>query len=433
MNPSADNPQTFAPEFPAIDDYIDSDQRPLLTALKELAVARGLAVYLVGGCVRDLLLGLPINDLDIVVLGNAPQLAKDVAGLLGGHYVAHDRFGTATISLGESNVDLVTARREKYPQPGALPFVEPASLKEDLARRDFSINAMAVPLNAKKPVLIDPLCGKADLKKGLIRTLHSESFRDDPTRLLRAVRYEQRLGFQLARDTEQQLKSAVHGGFLVQVSGDRIRHELERIFEEAHPEKALVRAVELGVLQSIFAPLNRPDWVTRWGSVAHDIDPAGEAGRLGWLAALAFPLTPQEGEGLIQRLNMPLEMALVVRNTIQLREMAGALAQPYLRPSELSGCLKGMGVEALKVVAGIADTDRVTERLIYYLAELRHIDVSLGGNDLLDLGVPVGPAVGQVLSRLRCARLNGEVNDEGEERQWVKRILAEGCLDSWRQ
>ena len=433
MNPSADNPQTLAPEFPAIEDYIGSDQLSVLTALKEPAVARGLPVYLVGGCVRDLLLGLPIKDLDIVVEGNAPQLAKDVASLLGARCVVHDRFGTATISVAKSNLDLVTARREKYPQPGALPHVEPATLMDDLARRDFSINAMAFPLNAKNPALIDPLSGQADLRQGVIRTLHSESFSDDPTRLLRAVRYEQRLGFQLAPDTEQQLASAVHGGFLLHVSGDRIRHELERIFEEARPDKALVRAVELDVLQSIFAPLNRADCVTRWQSVADEIEPAEEAGKLAWLAALAFPLTPGEGEGLIHRLNMPQEMASVVRDTIQLREMAGALAQPTLKPSELFRCLQGMSMEALTVVAGLTGSGRVAERLVYYLAELRHIEVSVGGNDLLKLGVPAGPAVGQVLSRLWGARLDGEVNDEREERQLVKRIVASGCLDSWRQ
>ena len=216
--------------------------------LISLAELRDVAVYLVGGPVRDWLLGLPAKDLDFVVEGNAPELAREMASRMGGQAVVHGRFGTATLSRGDLRVDLATARRETYPAPGALPQVEPSSILDDLARRDFSINAMAAPMGGADKTLLDPKGGLEDLGRGSIRILHSRSFRDDPTRLFRAVRYEQRLGFAIEKATETLLVDAVESDCLDSVSGDRIRHELHWIFEEKEPVRTLIRANDLGLL-----------------------------------------------------------------------------------------------------------------------------------------------------------------------------------------
>ena len=423
MNRPAVDLESTAPCFPPIEDYVDGAYLPLLQSLKDLSFARGEAVYLVGGPVRDRLLGLPVKDLDFVVEGNAPALARDLAGQIGGRAVVHGRFGTATVSLNEVKLDLVTARREVYPVPGALPEVEPASLDEDLVRRDFSINAMALPLGGDS-TLYDPLGGRVDLHDGLIRSLHSGSFRDDPTRLFRAVRYERRLGFRLERETEIQLLAAVRAKVGEGVSGDRFRHELARIFEEEFPAKALVRAVELGVLPHLHPALRRTDILERWAAVREEADRSGEAGPLAWLAALAYPLPAGDGESLAHRLNMPAAWARVVRDAIKVRQLEYSLAGQDLAPSEGYRLLEGISLETLYLGAGVADLPGTAGNLASYLTTWRHVRPFLGGQDLLDLGVPAGPLVGRVLDDLHRAVLDRQVTGEDEERQWVRDFLA---------
>src|SRR5437763_10234033 len=191
----------------------------LLPALDGLEPA-----FLVGGAVRDLLLGRGTVDLDVAIEGDARAVARELAGRLGGEAKEHDRFGTATVRAGDLTVDLATTRRETYAEPGALPEVEPARLGEDLARRDFTINAMAASLGAAAlGELVDPHGGREDLEAGVIRVLHPGSFTDDPTRLLRAVRYEARFGFRMDPETERFARAAIAAGTPSTVSGARIR------------------------------------------------------------------------------------------------------------------------------------------------------------------------------------------------------------------
>ena len=213
MNPASQDASTRSPStppaLPKVDEKAGADARHLLEALQELAGDRGLRPHLVGGPVRDWLLGLPIHDLDVVVEGDAPALARALARALDGKVIVHHRFGTATVTVGKASIDLVTARKETYPYPGALPEVQPATLADDLARRDFTVNAMALPLGGARDVLVDPLGGDADLKSGTIRIIHGGSFRDDPTRMFRAARYEQRLGFAMDEQTLASCRDAL--------------------------------------------------------------------------------------------------------------------------------------------------------------------------------------------------------------------------------
>ena len=211
MNPSADAPRSSSYPQPAIEELIGGGLLVLFDALRELSKTHALPVHLVGGPVRDWLMGWDIRDLDFVLEGDAPSLARELAQRVNGQVTVHNRFGTATVELGGDRIDLVTARKEVYPVPGALPAVEPSSLLDDLARRDFTINAMAVPLDGGMAEVIDPFGGREDLRDGLVRTIHGRSFRDDPTRLFRAVRYEQRLDFALSGETLKQFLAAVKG------------------------------------------------------------------------------------------------------------------------------------------------------------------------------------------------------------------------------
>ena len=293
------------------------NQRTALDELRRLANEAGVAAFLVGGPVRDSLLGVPVNDLDISVVGDAPALAQSLANATGGRLTVHPRFGTASVAAAGCTVDLVTARRETYPKPAALPVVTAGSLADDLARRDFTINAMAVPLAAALEQVVDPHGGRADLDAGIIRALHRESFRDDPTRIFRAVRYEQRFAFRLSDDTRCDLESAVAAGAIAMLSGDRLRHELDRILHETSPLPALQRAEALGVLTATHPALGAShldglhDWTAR---------------PLAWLAALVWPLHDSTGSSVAARLNTPSDWTRVISDTATLTERLPDLA-----------------------------------------------------------------------------------------------------------
>jgi tRNA nucleotidyltransferase (CCA-adding enzyme) len=317
-------------------------------------------------------------------------------------------------------MDLVTARKEVYPRPGALPKVTPGTIIDDLARRDFSINAVALPLSATQPGLVDPHGGVDDIGRGIIRTLHPASFIDDPTRMLRAVRYERRLGFNLEDSTLNDLRGALASGAMATVSGDRWRHELDRILDEAHPGDALVRAVELGILAGIHPGLTRSDAIERISS-----SPNAGPGPGSHLAGLVYPLSQVEGEALIRRLKLSKLRAKLVRDTICLRESERKLKTTVSTASKLVASLDGIDPEAVGAVAILTEDPQIRQGLDRYIAEYRTVSPRLNGEDLLAMGVTQGPEVGELLARLRDARLDGLVETADDEREmardWISR------------
>ncbi len=424
MNPSSDDLRSSSLALSAIEESIGAVHLPLFSALKELAGSYALSVYLVGGPVRDWLMGWQMRDLDFVVESDAPSLARVLAQRVTGQVVAHHRFGTATVELDGAAIDLVTARKEVYPVPGALPVVEPASLQDDLARRDFTINAMALPLDGDAGELVDPLGGRQDLVSGLVRTIHPKSFSDDPTRLFRAVRYEQRLDFTLSDETMSQFSAAVERRSCDTVSGDRLRHELALIFREQHPERALNRANELGLLSSLVPGLGQGEWVTRWAEFGDSDGKGQDAEWRPWLAALAYPLGTADGEALIRRLNMPRNWARVVRSSNELRAMTDSLSSSGLSLSVLARLLDGLEADTIGIVSSISDSPQMARNLNRYLESNGDLRPALKGGDLLKMGVPSGPMIGKVLSELRDLRLDRRISSEEEERQWVKKLVA---------
>jgi tRNA nucleotidyltransferase (CCA-adding enzyme) len=245
-----------------IEKNLPGEAVALIKQAVALAGSKNLPLYLVGGSVRDLLLGRTnVNyDLDLVVEGDAVALAGELVEKTGGKLSAHLMFNTAKIDLGKWTIDVAMARTESYALPGALPVVTPGTLKTDLFRRDFTVNAMAVSLNAGNyGKLIDLYGGFNDLNGKNIRILHNNSFADDPTRIWRAIRYEQRLGFSIEPDTLRLLKRDIV--LLQTVGGYRLRRELELVLKEKEPEKALIRADELGVLQALHPALKADEWL----------------------------------------------------------------------------------------------------------------------------------------------------------------------------
>jgi tRNA nucleotidyltransferase (CCA-adding enzyme) len=243
-----------------IEKNLPAELVALIKQAAATAASKTLPLYLVGGIVRDLLLGQPNFDLDLVVEGDAIGLAKEIAEKVEGKLTVHKMFNTAKIVLDKWTIDIAMARTETYARPGTLPVVAPGTLKTDLFRRDFTINAMAVSLNTDNyGELMDLYGGLNDLKKKYIRILHEKSFIDDATRIWRAVRYEQRLGFQIEPGTLKLLKRDV--AQLKTVGGYRLRRELELVLKEKEPEKALVRADGLGVLKELNTSLTADEWL----------------------------------------------------------------------------------------------------------------------------------------------------------------------------
>ena len=378
----------------------------------------------------------PVKDLDLVVEGDGPKLAHWVAGQLGGEVLSHPRFGTSTLLLGGNRIDFVSARRETYPRPGALPEVSASTIADDLARRDFTINALALHLGDRRPKVMDPRGGLDDIRRGLIRTLHPDSFVDDPTRILRAVRYEQRLGFQLESDTLSQLNAAVAQGRLGLLSGDRVRHELERILQENRPALALNRIAELGILPALHPALGGEGLKERldvieaghreagdWPSLDSN---AGDPGQMAYVAALVYQLTPDHGEAVIQRLNLSTAWARLVRDVVLLRGQEAQLADGALEGSQLVRELEGYCDEAVQVVSWLTGSAIVARRLRQYLCELKPMAPALDGEDLLAMGVPEGPDIGRILRQLKESRQDGQVSNEDEERRLVKHLITQG-------
>jgi len=372
----------------------------------------GFKSYLVGGPVRDRILGTPATDLDITVVGDATVVAERLAADIQGRLTVHQRFGTATVTAGSLTIDLVTARRETYNSAGALPDVEPGGIADDLARRDFTINAMALPLPASIGDLVDPHRGRADLEAGLIRVLHPGSFLDDPTRILRAVRYAARFGFTIEPETARLMSEALAGRALSTLTGDRLRHELERILQEPNPAAPLRAADDCGVLSAIHPALT----ATHLPEVGETVPP------LAWLAALVWPLSANEGAALSSRLNAPSEWTRVVGDTARICGIATALGSAS-KPSEVCTLLDGLAPDALRgamLMAGASAANQINS----YLSDWWSVAPRLRGHDLLALGVPAGPGMGETLRELRRARLDGEthsIRDEQElARKWAQ-------------
>ncbi|MFC2018311.1 CCA tRNA nucleotidyltransferase, partial [Chloroflexota bacterium] len=329
----------------------------------------------------------------------------------------HRRFGTAKLRGKKSSIDFVTARHETYAHPGALPTVLPGSIKDDLQRRDFTINSMAIHLNMNScGKLLDPCNGRDDLENGLIRVLHPKSFIDDATRMFRAIRYEQRFSFKLEVTTEKLLYENL--AMLSTISGDRIRHELELVLREDFPEKALHRAAELGILNKIHPSLRSNGWLEDRFRQARAMVTYPSITLS--LSLMLYHLSHEEGEELIGRLRFPKTTARVIGDTLRLKKKLPSLAAPDLSSSAIYRLLEGNSPPSVMASALASDSTLIQQRLHLYLDKLRHVKISLDGEALLAMGVPPGPLLGEILRALKEAKLDQRAKSREEERALVR-------------
>ncbi|MFN2203745.1 MAG: CBS domain-containing protein [Caldilineaceae bacterium] len=426
-------------------------QYAMLRLIGEEVDSLDYTVYVVGGFVRDLLLDLPRPnrqdaDVDIVIEGNAIQFADHMQQKFGGRVVPHQRFNTAKWLLDDpdfpadserlaehlqttdtahrpKHLDFVTARTEFYAAPTALPTVESSSIKLDLHRRDFTINTLAICLNPDRwGELLDFYGGLHDLNMGLIRALHSLSFIDDPTRILRAVRYEQRFDFDIEPRTEELLLEGIP--LLDRVSGPRIRHELERILQEEYPEESLLRLTELGALQRLHPELIADEWVREKyvllreerARAAPDDELALEPMDHLYWGILVFRLSPEAHAHLNERLGLRGAVQRLSRDLARINAGLPELQRLDLMPSEVASILDRSSELAVSV-ASIACSEMpvVLHWMDLYETTMRGVHPHVDGNDLMQLGIPRGPLYSRILTAIRNAKLDGLVFDREQE------------------
>jgi tRNA nucleotidyltransferase (CCA-adding enzyme) len=414
-----------------LDQILSAQQVTLLRLVAQAAVTRQIPVYLVGGFVRDLLLGGPAMDFDLVVEGDAIAFAKALAAQYGGRVTAHIRFGTAQWFLPDSGhhaLDFISTRSETYQHPAALPTVKPGRLTDDLARRDFTINTLALRIDGEHwGELRDDRGGLVDLKRGLVSVLHPQSFKDDPTRLFRAVRYEQRYGFQIAPETLALIPSARQ--LIDSLSAQRLRHELDLVLEEEKAVAMLGRLAELDLLQPVHPALRWNDTMQgrfinglRLAQECHCKPIPASAGRsfLGWHFWL-MEVASTDIKSIEQRLHFHADLleSMLVASTLftDLPSLAG------MKPSQCVTWLEAMPLTAVYAVFLTIPDGKARQNLHNYLETWRHVKPKTNGHDLKKRGLPPGPRYQQVLFRLRQAWLDGEVETEREEVKLLDKLI----------
>lgn len=393
-----------------------------------------MTAYLVGGLVRDLFLGVKNLDLDIVVEGDGIRFAEDIAGTLGVRLIAHRRFGTATLFINpDFKVDIATTRRETYPQPASLPVVERGSLRDDLARRDFSINAMAISINGNNPgELVDFFGGSSDISLRKIRVLHGRSFIDDPTRILRAVRFEQRYGFQIETDTLKYLKEAKRLGMLAKVQPHRLRDELILFLKERHPLKGVKRLNSLAGFAFISPRLSvSKKTYTLFSSIEKEISwfqknfPANRMLDT-WLIYLAALL---EGTNSASIRSICKNFAFrrgeekrILSYKKVANRIAGELGRQKIEPSEVFSLLEPLSYEVIILLRAKYKNANLRKHILRFLRVYNGMRIAIGGNDLAGLGIKPGPHYQKIFRKVLRAKLNGSVSSQEEELGMIKKI-----------
>ncbi len=415
---------------------LDARIEDVIKRIGRLTAREGIRAFLVGGIVRDLLLGRSNVDVDIVVEDDATKVAWTLSREMKAELLCHRQFGTATLQTPRGlRIDLASARKEAYPHPGALPVVSPGSLRDDLFRRDFTINGLAMDISpGRYGHIIDAFGGLQDVKAGRIRILHRRSFEDDPTRILRAVRFEQRFDFLIEPFTLGCLKSAVRRRLYLNVKPARYFHEFRKILTEPRPSKCIKRLHMLRALKFIHE---------RYTMNASDLRALRKAelclGRLRgdprfkeqmafwqvYLMILLRKLPVRAAESLARRLQLNRRECQNVITSFKAEDVYRKLKVRRIKPSEVFEILGPYGLETV-IYFRVMAVERKVKRLIdRYLIQDRRITLKLDGRDIQAMGVYPGKKIGEILKIVLHARLNGKIATKREERQLARQLIHE--------
>tara|TARA_A100001037_G_scaffold247191_1_gene229082 strand:- start:358 stop:1707 length:1350 start_codon:yes stop_codon:yes gene_type:complete len=406
----------------------------ILEAISQVADRSGITVFAVGGFIRDLLLNIPNKDIDIVVEGNGILFANHLADKFGARVNSHERFGTSVVIFPDGNrIDVAMARLEYYEHPAALPSVEQSSINSDLYRRDFTINSMAVKLNGGNAFcLIDFFNGERDLKNKEICVLHELSFVEDPCRMFRCIRFEQRFGFRIGKQTEDFMKDAIKKNMVGLLSGTRLLNETILIMKEENPLNCILRMKELDLFQSMFSQL-----------VLNSVDlQAMEKIEvvLTWVESISLPEKPKkwylyflalfyslEEECFLQtaeRLQVKAQLKKsMMRDRCACREGLELLKNDKDWDSEtIYNLFSGFSVEAIIYFLAVSPTERANRYVSIYFKQYHgQAELSLTGDDLVEMGMKPGPLFQSVFRGLKDAHVKGVIKTREEEEAWVRK------------
>jgi tRNA nucleotidyltransferase (CCA-adding enzyme) len=397
--------------------------RPVLDAAPR-AAAEQRGVYLVGGTVRDLLLGEPGFDVDLAVEGDGRAFARALAEELGGRLKPHDAFGTAVVEYGDGErVDVVTARRERYEAPAALPTVEPSTIEDDLFRRDFTINAMAAALvGPEAGALVDPFEGQRDLEAKTIRVLHDRSFVDDPTRIFRALRYASRYGFELDEHTAALAREAIEAGLVKRLSPARLRDELVLLLDEPLADQAFALLEAFGADRAVHPALAADETARDLFVRLLDLRDRYGLGIPSWRLGLAAAARKvPEPRVWLDGLKLRRQDARAIEAAVTAGPKLAEELRKERDPAEVVGLAEPHPPDAALFALALADVPALRD----YFERLRNVRLEVDGADLAELGLAESPRVGEVLSELRRRKLNGELDGRDSELAAAKELISQ--------
>jgi tRNA nucleotidyltransferase (CCA-adding enzyme) len=415
-------------EVGSIADKLDALEQlsPVFEAVQAVS-APFEGVYLVGGAVRDVLMGEPNFDVDIAVEGDGIALGEALAEALGGRVRPHDRFGTAIVVYDGGRVDVASARTEFYDSPGALPTVEQASIRQDLYRRDFTINAMAASLKGEDfGRLVDHFGGKRDLEQGVVRVLHNLSFIDDPTRIFRAIRYENRYGFSMDAHTLALARACVEMNLVGELSSARLRDELQALLSEERVDDSVRRLAGLGIDRAIHPHLAADEesvgLIDELDRLRAEYAPDTPAWRLR-LAVLARRLGPDELYEWFERLKLRRRDGDRIADAVAVGPRLPELLSEVEEPAEVRALVEPHDPDGALLALALAD-EPVRSRLIRYFDDFREVRLEISGGDLAALGLEESPRVGAILEELLRRKLNGELDGRESEIEAAKELIS---------
>jgi len=397
----------------------------LVKKIGEIADREGVNAYLVGGFVRDLVIGRKNFDIDIVVEGDGAEFAKLLGRELGAKVHTFDRFKTATLVFEDgTRIDMASARTEVYKSPGALPEVESAPLRKDLMRRDFTINTLAVRINKERfGELLDFFGALRDIKEKKIRVLHSLSFVEDPTRILRALRFATRYRFTLGKNTEKLLRKAVEKKLFKEVEGQRIYHELKQIFSEENPLRVFLKMEKYGVIEELFPSIrwdrNKKDLFERvrkfiiWHKLGFPEQKTDY--HITYFGALFFKENEKAVREILERLSPPPKERRLIERLFKEAPYLLKKLKEAKRPSQVYKILEKKPEELLLLLG--AASEKVKEKVVAHMNRYRQIKPLVGGRELKELGLKPSPLFGQLISELKYAIIDGRVAEDDFQEQ----------------
>jgi tRNA nucleotidyltransferase (CCA-adding enzyme) len=400
---------------------IPGELSSLIRDISGQANQQHMNIYLVGGIVRDLILDRPNHDIDMVLEGEAVKFVQGLHPDKSLSAIFHSRFGTVKFKFKDFHLDIASARKEVYSKPGALPDVTSGTIKEDLVRRDFTINSMAVLLSFDNhSELLDPFAGLVDLESGVIRVLHDNSFKDDATRMFRAIRYEQRLNFSIEPNTLKLIQRDID--MVETISKDRIRNELMLFFDEDYPEKCISRSDELGLMRRINPHLKYERWLNDVYRKARKRFKTAQLPHI-YLYLLVYNLNTGQLEGFLNTYNFPRQQVIKMRQIINLKNELEVLSQSGQDNWTIFSILRKYELPVIQVNKLASGNDNAVKAIDLYLNKLRYIRPQLSGEDLIAIGIPPGEQIGKALNRLYIARINGDIISREEEMELARQFV----------